>query len=493
MKPRTPPKSSNAGSDLRTSLSRRALLGGVAAGSGAILTGGFLGLRHAAADITDPDHAPLLVMCEFSSGWDTLYCLDPRNNQVFNDPNGGIYPGFELVTDAVTAQTIENDTGGTGLLQFGELQVGPTMKTLAEAHHEDLCVIRGVNMGTLTHEVGRRYFLTGKFPRGLAASGSSLETWWASATGLLDRYKIPSLVAGGVETYNEGLSPLASGLRVPSYAEMQQVLRPLNPSVALGGDVAQAAAKFHEDSSCLERALDRDQVMSNHRAAWATAQSLAGGGLFTHFDFKPNPPADSQLERLYGVFGVDPLNPGATLSGTPKGQAALAAQALVNGISQVVLLRIVDVTDAHFDDDWPTNHPARQRAGFDAVSALISYLKATEDANGKSFWDRTTLMCYSDFARTPRLNQQGGRDHHLASACLVAGQGIAGNKAIGGTKDSNYDARPVDLASGAPADDTGELIRPSDIHATLLRAAGLPADHISNQDPKIISAMLKSG
>ncbi len=474
-------------------ISRRTLLGAAGAAGGALLLDGFLGLRHASADVFDPDNAPLLVMCEFTSGWDTLYCLDPRNNQDYGDPAGGIYTGFDMVTDAPTVAAIE-ETGGTGLVKpiGSEIAFGPTMSTLGKTHFQDLCVVRGLNMGTLTHEVGRRYFLTGKFPRGLAASGSSLETWWAAASGLLDSHQIPNLVAGGAETYNEGLSPLASGLSVPSYNEMLQVLRPLNASVGLDGTVEHAAAKFHQGDYCFHQQLNRANAqVSTHLSAWTSAQSLANGGLWKYFDFKPNPPAGSQLAKLYETFGVNPANPAATLSGKPRGQAALAAQALVNRISQVVLLRLVNVTDAHFDDDWPSNHPAQQRAGFDAVSELITYLKNTEDKNGKSFWDRTTLMCFSEFARTPRINQQGGRDHHLASACLVAGKGIRGNVVIGATKDTNYDSRPANLDTGAPDDEMGTLIKPSDVHATLLTAAGLPYDHISNQSPKLIKAMLK--
>lgn len=474
-------------------ISRRAMLGALGLGGGALLLDGLLGLRHARADVIDPENAPLLIMCEFSGGWDTLYCLDPRNNHDFSEPAAGIYTGFELVTDAPTKSVIEQ-TGGSGLVtpDGSAVSYGPTMSKLAAEHYQDLCVVRGVNMGTLTHEVGRRYFLTGKFPRGLAASGSSLETWWAAASGALDHHEIPNLVAGGAETYNEGLTPLASGLAVPGYAEMLQVLRPLNAAVALDGSVEQAAAQLHHGNYCVHRQLDAKGHVATHLSAWSKAQTLANGGLWKHFDFKPSPPAGSQLERLYQAFGVDPANPAAALSGKPRGQAALAAQALVNRISQVVLLRLVNVTDAHFDDDWPSNHPANQRAGFDAVSELITYLKTTEDKDGKSFWDRTTLLCFSEFARTPRINQQGGRDHHLASACLVAGSGIKGNQAVGATKDTNYDARPVNLDTGAPDDEMGTLIRPSDVHATLLTAAGLPYDHISNQDPKLIRAILKN-
>lgn len=474
---------------------RRSMLGALGLGGGALILDGFLGLRHARADVPgDPDDAPLLVMCEFAGGWDTLYSLDPRNHQDFGDPAGGIYTGFDLVIDPPTKSVIENDTSGTGVVMPNGSAVGfgPAIGKLAANHFSDLCVVRGVNMGTLTHEVGRRYFLTGKFPRGLAASGSSLETWWAAASGYVDTHQIPNLVAGGAETYNEGLSPLASGLQVPGYAEMLQVLRPLNAAVGVDEKVTQAAAKFHQGDLCAHHQLDARGHVTNHLSAWTSAQTLANGGLWKHFDFKANPPAGSQLEKLYQTFSVNPANPSAALAGKPRGQAALAAQALVNGISQVVLLRLVNVTDAHFDDDWPTNHPAQQRAGFDAVSELISYLKTTLDPKGKPFWDRTTLLCFSEFARTPRINAQGGRDHHLASACLVAGNGIKGNTVVGATKDSNYDSRPIDLETGAPDDEMGTLIKPSDVHATILEAAKLPYDHITNQSPKLIKAMLKN-
>lgn len=475
-------------------ISRRAMLGALGAGTGALVLDGFLGLRHAHADVADPDNAPLLIMCEFSNGWDTLYSLDPRNHQNFGDPGGGIYTGFDMVTDVLTKAVIEDDTGGTGLVQPTGSNVawGPAMGKLASEHMDDLCVVRGVNMSTLTHEVGRRYFLTGKLPRGLAASGSSLETWWTAATNALDGFQIPSLVGGGAETYNEGLSPLASGLSVPDYNAMLQVLRPLNAAVAIDGKVTQAAAQFHRGPFCVPRQLDATGQVTTHLSAWSSAQSLANGGLWKHFDFKPNPTAGSPLDKLYQTFGVNPANPGSALAGKPRGQAALAAQALTNRISQVVLLRLVSVTDAHFDDNWPSNHPAAQRSGFDAVSELITYLKNTEDKNGKSFWDRTTIVCFSEFARSPVINPQGGRDHHLSSACLIAGQGIKGNLAVGANKDSNYDARPMNLDTGAPDDDNGTFVRPSDVHATVLHAAKLPYDHISNQSPKLINAILKN-
>ena len=68
-------------------------------------------------------------------------------------------------------------------------------------------------------------------------------------------------------------------------------------------------------------------------------------------------------------------------------------------------------------------------------------------------------------------------------------RGIRGNNTIGATTDTQYAGRPVDLASGAP-NDAGHLVRPADIHATVLQAMGLSYDHIENQQPKIVEAML---
>jgi hypothetical protein len=50
----------------------------------------------------------------------------------------------------------------------------------------------------------------------------------------------------------------------------------------------------------------------------------------------------------------------------------------------------------------------------------------------------------------------------------------------------------MNLDTGAPDDDMGTLVRPPDVHATVLHAAGLPYDNISNQSPKLIKAILKS-
>ena len=131
--------------------------------------------------------AGYLLLCYFSGGWDQMLALDPRDatapqfqqQQAYAAGGSGIYPAYDKLTDAgVKALLAQNPTG----IQTPQLTVstpltfGPAVPASLFAHAQDLCLVRGVNMGTLTHEVGRRYFITGKFPRGLQAAGSSLPT-----------------------------------------------------------------------------------------------------------------------------------------------------------------------------------------------------------------------------------------------------------------------------------------------------------------------------
>ena len=100
-------------------------------------------------------------------------------------------------------------------------------------------------------------------------------------------------------------------------------------------------------------------------------------------------------------------------------------------------------------------------------------------------------MVSSDFAREPKINARGGRDHHLASCCLLAGMNIQGGQVVGRTTDDTYQSMAVDPVSGGVSEG-GVIIRPTDIHATVMEALGLPWDHLANQDPVLLQALLST-
>src|SRR5207245_4864102 len=231
-----------------------------------------------------------------------------------------------------------------------------------------------VNMGTLTHEVGRRYFITGKFPRGLQAAGSSLPTAVAAQAG--DTSQIPNL-AVSVETYNENFPAFASGLEVQAASDVSNVLRPGGTALSAGSD---AALRTYEAAglSCTGHELDGSGLATLFRASREKARELVASGAASPFSSTRDPTTQTQeIKDLFAAFGI------ATAQdlGGPKGQAALAGQALSKGISQAVSVQLASNIDDH-SDSWQRTHAPSLRSGFDALASLIGFLKNAPDARG---------------------------------------------------------------------------------------------------------------
>ncbi len=467
--------------------SRRSFLEIVGLGAGVVALDSFAMPFSALAGPGDAGN--LLLFCYFSGGWDQLLCWDPRPNddpkyQVNERYNGpgttGIFPGYDLVVDPGVEAVLANAASKSGVQKRGNLTFGPAIPDSLSSHYQDFCLVRGMAMDTLTHEVGRRFFLTGKFPRGLAASGSSLPTMVASLSG--NGSLLPHLSVSA-EAYNEGQPAFASPIRVNSASDVLNVLKPLGTPIAADTDSALLAFEEAADT-CPEHELNGSGLVSLFHDSRKQARSMVSGSAATLFSYSISNP----VEPLFSTLGI---GTSADLSG-PKGKAAIAALALENGLSQAVGLQLAQSLDDHFD--WDTDHATNLRTSFDALGNLIAYLKAADykGAGGGKVWDRTTLVVFSEFARTPTINPRNGRDHHLTSSCLVSGPGIVGNLVVGASSDQNMDAVPMNLTTGAPDPVNGHRVRPPDVHATVLASMGLTYDHIANQTPALITKMLKN-
>lgn len=464
------------------SFSRRRFLEIAGLAGGAVALRSFVAPELAQAS---PDNPRLLLACYLSGGADQLLTLDPRDASLakYQAPaayvgGAGIHPAYDLVADQRVKDVLAA-TSGSGVQKKGALTFGPAIPASLLGHAADLAILRGVYMGTLTHEVGRRYFTTGKFPRGLSASGSSLGTAVAAADG--KDALIPNLAISS-ETYNETFPSWASGLGVNSFDDVLSLLKPFGNALSTGSDAALAAFEKASDS-CLQRELDGAGLVDTFKASRVKARTMVSSSSAALFNFKV--PAAPELLSLFTTLGI---SKSADLAGA-RGNAAIAAQALTKGISQSVSVQLAQGIDDH--DSWGDTHATNLADGFDALGNLITYLKNTPYRGGSTMtWEHTTLLVFSEFARTPLLNGRAGRDHHLASSCLVAGPGIRGNQIIGATSDVAMAARNVNPTTGKPDDAGGIPLRPADIHATLLHSMGLSYDHLANQSPQLLSAIL---
>jgi hypothetical protein len=146
-----------------------------------------------------------------------------------------------------------------------------------------------------------------------------------------------------------------------------------------------------------------------------------------------------QLRQRYGV--------------TPFGQGALAARRLIEAG-----VRFTTVSLGGWDTHGQTfnAHRARLLPQLDQVlSTLI------QDLDDRGMLENTIVYCAGEFGRTPRINQNAGRDHWARSmAVVLAGGGIKRGYVHGST----------DAQGMAPATDP---CTPDDVASTIFQQLGI--------------------
>jgi hypothetical protein len=139
------------------------------------------------------------------------------------------------------------------------------------------------------------------------------------------------------------------------------------------------------------------------------------------------------------------------------GQGCLLARRLVEGG-----VRYVEVNLGGWDnhgniyDSFPTRSADLDKG----MSALIA------DLTAKGLLDSTLVVLATEFGRTPKINQNAGRDHYpKAFSCVLAGGGIKGGQTYGKT----------DEAGKTVID---KKVKPEDFNATIAHSLGLSTDQV---------------
>jgi hypothetical protein len=92
----------------------------------------------------------------------------------------------------------------------------------------------------------------------------------------------------------------------------------------------------------------------------------------------------------------------------------------------------------------------------------------TADLKQRGMLDNTVLVWMGEFGRTPRINQDVGRDHWAASwSVMMGGGGLKNGQAVGAT-----DKDGLQIADGSKA------YLPGDIWATVAMAMGIPVNTV---------------
>jgi uncharacterized protein (DUF1501 family) len=436
----------------RVGPTRRGVLGGLASLGGLAAFGAGGPLLRVARAGGDPLEDRYFIFCYFDGGWDLLMSLDPRDPAIFRDDvrkMTRIQPGYDRLGSAYRELATTSVPGMT---------FGPAIGELRHAA-DKLCVVRGMSMDTLTHEVGRRRFITGRPPVGLQAKGSSAATLLASVLGA--EQPMPQLSVR-VESYNTNQPSWSSAVRVNSVDDLHRALTPASNSLpddlqALadelleGGGVPAGQSRFQEDA----------------RAYRAASRTLVEQGLGDRFDFAAQ---TAEMEELRSLYGIDPDDLTSSAA-----QCASAVVAITSGISRCVSVVAARSLDSH-GPEWASAHAPRLESGFNLVKRMIDDLDSREYRDtGESWLDRTTIVGFSEFGRSTLLNSSGGRDHFLHNACFLAGGGVRGGKVIGASSDVGMAPTSTDLLTGLSAQG-GEIVHPENVFRALLMGAGVSED-----------------
>ena len=456
--------------------SRRTLLRAGAAFAGSSIMG-VLPLRAFAqqmAGLAPADHC--FIFAYFSGGWDVLLSLDPRDPAVFTPERVNetrILPDYAATTAITAADRGVIKPAGSNI------EFGPAIGNMRN-HFDVMALVRGIDMKTVAHEVGRRYFITGKQPAGSAARGSSTATEIVGQMVPMGLTKVPvPSIAYNVESYNDRYGGYANALRVSSQNDLL---------LTLGQSTTQFDSEIEKELvdmqgrpvSCEADLYNSRGLVSQYREALAQKQTVLTAQVDKYFRFANRSPDDglntyrAQIRAAYG------LGDGSNTT-TSAARAATAATAIKKGISQCVSLTLnTGPLDTHFNRQ--NDNASSQKTAWDALAALVSDLKNSDfDPNdpSKGKWmdpdpskGHVTIVCFSEFSRTPLTNAAGGRDHHITNSCMLLGRGIRHNTVFGKSGDVGLSAGIIDFNTGLPKAD-GLVITPEHVIASILDAANL--------------------
>jgi uncharacterized protein (DUF1501 family) len=439
-------------------LSRRETLGAL---GGFLLADFFLPRRASAAGNVKRK----FIFAYFNGGWDLLLGLDPRDPATNNPMATQVDPGYGQLTYGYSQRGIQT----AGALKFGPA-VHPSFLSVAS----ECSIINGITMDTASHDVARRYFITGQFPRGLEAVGSSLG---AEILGQIGESSAIAHMAAGVESYAVGKPTFCTALNVNSLNDLNIALTPL---ATIDPAMKSAIEKYQDDSpGCQGQQLDRDGLVARMLDSVKRSRAYIAAQLDSVFDISR---MDSEMKALVQLYDIASAN--GDLS-APEVMAFAAGQAIKKGVSQCVSFQAARTLDTH--SNWAQDQAPNQEQGWKVLASLITDLKNTPGTQGGTMLDETTILAFSEFGRTPLFNNIRGRDHFLGNSALIAGGGVKHGMTVGAGATVGMMPVSTDLLTGKAYEQPTAMqlssgnvltLTPKHVLATVMASAGLDASYL---------------
>jgi uncharacterized protein (DUF1501 family) len=372
----------------------------------------------------------LVLVCA-QGGWDTTYALDPK------------------------AQSAVCDVPVGAVRQFGALDVftdasRPNVTGYFTKYAPVTAVVRGISVASVAHRECLKRMATGTRNETNADMGALI------AHDLGNDLPLPYLILG--DTAFTGPYAVSAG-RVGA---TNQIIALLDPAQAYPTGRPPVAVTGAEDAILARyAAASVDRVRATRGATGYNRRRTA--------DFLEARERGKQLQAVRAGFGAR----GRTL--LLSAQVELALDALEQDISQSVMLNTRLGWDTH---DNNTDQAGLHETTFAGLTQLLDGLAARAGRQpGTKMIDDTVVVCFSEFSRTPKLNNAAGKDHWPVTSAMVIGAGVRGGRGFGATNGA-VESMPIDFDTGA-ASASGRTLMSSHFVAGVLALCGVdPIAHL---------------
>ncbi|MBI4703570.1 MAG: DUF1501 domain-containing protein [Deltaproteobacteria bacterium] len=377
--------------------------------------------------------ARFYLLVHADGGWDTTLLFDPKGS-VANSVGDKVNEGFA-----------PEQIGHLGELSFAP--IGRNAEFFAR-FASSLMVIRGIDCQTNNHETGVRHTWSGRLAAGSPAFAA------LAAASLAPQQPLAFLATGGYDC-TAGVAAAPSRVVIDRWS----LLLLLHPERF---DHTNPQSPTYHTAETVKRIRDARQKRTQAllSAAHLPRPSRALGELGR---------ARAGLDVLAQMepYLPDPLGSGFEL------QANVALGAFAAGLGACANL-VVGAFDSHASNDSTQEQRLSELLG--------GIIKLYDRAAVLGIADKLVLLVGSDFGRSPRYNDHGGKDHWPVGGMMIMGPDIPGGRAIGATTDT-LRPEPVDPDTLEVVGDGGVTMTPAHVHRWLRRHAGIDKDELVQQFP----------
>lgn len=400
-------------------VSRRAVLKWGAAGAVA-LTAPWPTWRTAEAANGSPH---FLVVIMGDGGWDPTQVFDVHDP---NDSTDGIdvdVPG----QPASVAATV------SGLTYLSNPVTRPTVDTFFQNWASRSAIVNGVATRSTSHSQSRQLVLTGY----LDATRADFAVMSAHNNGR--ELPLPHLLLNGTSF----AGPFAG------------------MSGRLGGQMGTAVAYNRLENNELAVSGLGEAYIQQALAFQRQLDTGAASGAITGRlnEFQDGMERGDMLAQLSTTLNINSNN-GTQLATT-------LGDTFRSGLTTSVTASRVGGFDTHNDN---TVQSTRFESLFTFVNDFVTGLSAQTGVVASSLLDETTVIVCSEFGRTPKLNNDGGKDHHPWTSLLLVGKNVRPGVTVGMT-DGDQEGVKTNYDTGQP-DDNGQIIDVTNMVAGILTLMG---------------------